>query len=108
MSSPSPNPSPCPPELNSPPKEGKKEIWTCADQLGTESTTEGLQASTDASIPIRFQQSSQQPNLIGLEMYMQACSPSVVLSVPMCDTGITRLAYPLALTAYPLAFGSTL
>ena len=35
----------------------------------TESTREGLQASTNASRPIRFQQSSQQPNLIGLEAY---------------------------------------
>ena len=51
--------------------------------IETESTTEGLQARTSASRPIRFQQSSQQPNLIGLEAYVWACSPSVVLSVPM-------------------------
>ena len=52
--------------------------------IGTESTTEGLQARTSASRPIRFQQSSQQQNLIGLEALVRACSPSVVLSVPMC------------------------
>ena len=51
--------------------------------IGTESTTEGLQARTSASRPIRFQQSSQQPNLIGLEALVRACSPSVVLSVPL-------------------------
>ena len=50
--------------------------------IGTISTTEGLQVSTNASRPIRFQQSSQQPNLIGLEVFVLACSPSVVLSVP--------------------------
>ena len=54
-----------------------------ACHMGTESTTEGLQVSTIASRPIRFQQSSQQSNLIGLEVIMQACSPSIVLSVSM-------------------------
>ena len=54
--------------------------------IGTESTTEGLQARTYDTRPIRFQQSSQQPNLIGLEVLVQACSPSVVLSVPMWFT----------------------
>ncbi len=52
--------------------------------IETESTIEGLQARTSASRPIRFQQSSQQPNVIGLEALVRACSPSVVLSVPMC------------------------
>ena len=51
--------------------------------IETESTIEGLQARTSASRQIRFQQSSQQPNVIGLEALVRACSPSVVLSVSM-------------------------
>ena len=43
--------------------------------IETESTTEGLQASTNASRPIRFQQSSPHPNLIGLEAFVLNVAP---------------------------------
>ena len=55
------------------------------DHIGTESTTEGLQAHTYASRPIRFWCGEDCWNLIGLETFVRACSPSVVLSVPKWD-----------------------
>ena len=73
--------------------------------IGTESTTEGLQARMIVSRPIRFQQSSQQPNLIGLEVIVRACSPSLVLSVEKVvdtiQTVILNIPTPVRMTPCP-------
>ena len=73
--------------------------------IGTESTTEGLQARMIVSRPIRFQQSSQQANLIGLEVIVRACSPSLVLSVEKVvdtiQTVILNIPTPVRMTPCP-------
>ena len=53
--------------------------------IDTENTTEGGQARTIASRPIRFGYCEDCLNLIGLEAIMRACPPSVVLSVSKCS-----------------------
>ena len=57
------------------------------------------------SRPIRFQQSSQQANLIGLEVIVRACSPSLVLSVEKVvdtiETVILNIPTPVRMTPCP-------